>query len=336
MKMLDELITVIVPVYNVELYLEQCLYSLSQQTYKNIEVIMIDDGSKDNSGQICNKWKEKDNRFNVVHIHNKGLSNARNIGIEMSTGEWLMFVDSDDFVSNTFCEDAINIVHSSKAEIGVFNLVYYWDDYEKIESNQYLDSLVDSKIVLEKLIDGVIDNYVVNKIYRKSLFKDVKFPVGCLWEDIGTTYKLILQTDKIAFSKQYNYYYRQNRLGSIVMSKPRSGNIDLYKHYCEQYKICTKIYPEFGEKIYRKVKAYAFFVALRYNTDFFELEQFQEIDAILKKESVFSYPISHPKKILLLIYKISPKLFGVIVKMAYKKRGSSLRCGVKYPESTEK
>lgn len=316
-------ISIILPVYNVDEYLNQCLESLQKQTYKNIEVIMIDDGSKDKSGLICDNWQKKDKRFRVIHKKNEGLSKARNIGIKYASGKWIMFVDSDDWVTEDFCLDAIKTMNEENADICVFNFIMYWNDDKYVKCNEFQKRCLDSERAIRKLVCGELENYAWNKIYKKELFKGVKYPEGKLWEDIGTTYKLFLNANKVSFCEKYNYYYRQNRVGSISLAKEKKGYLDLYEQYCEQLTECCKKYPDLYDHINANKNIYAFLVAMKFNFELLKLPQYTEIDKVLNSNKIKTFPINRNKKLLLIVYRISPKLFFLLCKILYLMKGNN-------------
>lgn len=122
------MISIIIPVYNVEQYLDKCLQSVIHQTYQDIEIILVDDGSSDNSGILCDKWQEKDSRIKVIHKSNGGVSNARNVAIEQANGEYLMFIDSDDIVSDDLCKVLFEMLKNNNADISICNATHIFDD----------------------------------------------------------------------------------------------------------------------------------------------------------------------------------------------------------------
>lgn len=214
------LISIIVPVYNVEKYIFKCVDSIINQTYKNIEIILVDDGSTDRSGIICDEYKKKDNRVKVIHKKNGGLSDARNVGINEAKGNYLVFIDSDDWVTNNMIEYLYNLAYKYDADIvqGDYIESYTEDEYikktkEKINFYNSIESL--NNLYEEECTKAVV---VWNKIYKKYLFEEIRFPKDKLHEDEFTTYKLLHKSKKIVDSKMPIYYYRQ-REGSIMQSE---------------------------------------------------------------------------------------------------------------------
>ena len=208
------LISVIVPVYNVERYLSKCIDSLINQTYKNIEVLLIDDGSTDNSGNICDEYQKKDNRISVYHKKNGGLSSARNFGISKAKGEFLCFIDSDDYIDNNMIGLLYYGCVNNQVDISWCDKIIEYDKrvgYKKtIYTKPYL-------MTTEEAFANILlnDPSVCDKMFNRKLFKDVKFPEGKLFEDIITVNHLIYQCDKIYHVGEACYHYLQ-RENSIV------------------------------------------------------------------------------------------------------------------------
>ena len=209
-------VSVIVPVYKVERYLSACLDSLLAQSMQEIEVLLIDDGSPDQCGRICDEYASRDSRFRVFHTDNRGLSAARNFGIEKAQGDYLMFVDSDDWVSPSFCQAAYNAAVENAADLVMFRHRIMKSDSCRgtipyVHGSQGMKSQEEA---IDLLYRG-IGNMAWNKLYRKELFKDIKYPEGKLYEDIATTFKLIYEAPNIFYLDGILYYYRK-REGSIT------------------------------------------------------------------------------------------------------------------------
>lgn len=214
------LISIIVPIYNVEKYIFKCVDSIINQTYKNIEIILVDDGSTDNSGTICDEYEKKDNRIKVIHKKNGGLSDARNVGIDKAKGDYLVFVDSDDWVSDKMIEYLYNNACKYKADIVQGDYIKAYTEYNcikniKEEINHYNSIGALNNLYEEECTKSVV---VWNKIYKKDLFEEIRFPKGKLHEDEFTTYKLLHKAKNVVDSNIPIYYYRQ-REGSIMQSE---------------------------------------------------------------------------------------------------------------------
>ena len=182
-------ISVIVPIYKVEKYLSQCLDSIVNQTYSNLEIILVDDGSPDACGEICDYYAGQDKRIKVIHQENSGLSEARNTGIRQATGEYLLFVDSDDWLLPDLCESAVKDMEIHKSDILVFG--YYLTsekgEIQTLEVSHCSESF-SGKEAIKKLFTKEIKEYAWNKLYTREVFLGITYPKGRLFEDIGTTY----------------------------------------------------------------------------------------------------------------------------------------------------
>ena len=230
------LVSIIVPIYKVEEYLRQCIDTILSQSYTNIEVILVDDGSPDQCPSICDEYQQQDSRIKVIHKENGGLSDARNAGINIATGDWICFVDSDDYIHGNYIENLLNSVLENECEIGVC-------DYLEFKTNEDLQEMVhsDLNVKLEKnealyrLLSLGGTKYIVawNKIYKRDLFSDIRYPKGFLFEDELTTYKLIFKAKNIAVNSDKLYFYRQ-RANSIIASSKQKDRIHvLRKAYSE-------------------------------------------------------------------------------------------------------
>ncbi len=219
--MKNTLISIVVPIYNVEKYLDKCINSLIKQKYEYIEIILVDDGSIDNCPAICDKWKEKDSRIIVIHKENGGLSDARNTGIEIAKGTYICFVDSDDYVDETYVEKLYNAIEDNNVNISQCGIDYINDEHKIIKSIGYdINCLLSGrKIIEDSCNEHYVENEVVwNRLYKTSLFETIKFPKGKLHEDEYTTYKLLYNENNIAIVPENLYKYRQSN-NSIMRSK---------------------------------------------------------------------------------------------------------------------
>lgn len=225
MKSVDEqpLISVIVPVFKVEQYLDRCVESIVNQTYKNLEIILVDDGSPDNCPQMCDAWAEKDNRIKVIHKPNGGLSDARNAGMAVAVGEYIAFTDSDDWVDSRYIELLYCGIKQCGATLSACGVseVYSMDKCKDIVENVDV-SCWDAEGALSTLLRGQTFKAVAwNKLYHRSLLEGMTFPVGKLHEDEFFTYLVIDKCEKLAFVNCDLYYYfqRENSIMSTVSSK---------------------------------------------------------------------------------------------------------------------
>lgn len=242
-------VSIIVPVYQVENYLDRCVVSIINQVYTNLDIILIDDGSLDGSAAICDAWKKKDNRIRVIHKKNGGLAEARNVGIQEARGQYISFVDSDDFVDEKFILTLISDAVKYDAEISCVG-------YCEFEKKEDIPLVHQGNIVTytkEEAIKSLLKsdgpcNFAWNKLYRKELFKNVKFPVGKKMEDLGTTYMLMDQCSKVVYNttKLYNYMQRKD---SILHTPDEKFYIDKMELTISRYVYLKNNYGDFQDNI---------------------------------------------------------------------------------------
>lgn len=243
------LISIVIPIYNVEEFLKTCLSKVCVQTYTNVEILLIDDGSTDACPSICDEYAQLDNRITVVHKKNGGLSDARNVGIEISKGEYITFIDSDDFISEDYIEYLYSLIREANADISVCQVQMVTEDGSLIKTKASSKNMVvrgTKNCVHAFLYDNTIDTTAWRKLYKTSLFKDnnIKYPVGRYNEDVFTTYKLVMQSSVIAVGSRQLYMYRQ-RTGSITKSEFTTKHLDHVLGHLERYNGITQVYPEF-------------------------------------------------------------------------------------------
>lgn len=221
----NQLISVIVPIYNVEDYLRQCLDSILEQTLSHFEVVLVNDGSPDSSGDICREYVEKDSRFHYFEKENGGLSDARNYGIERARGEYLTFIDSDDYIDPLHLEYLYNTLMNNDADISVSNYMNYHTSIDTFylhtfgdyyEKNYSSEELLDNLAILER--NDLSFSTIWGKLYKRSVFSFLRFPKGVIGEDVALIYKIYTQVQKIVYFHKDTYIYRENESG-ITKSK---------------------------------------------------------------------------------------------------------------------
>ena len=233
----NELISVIIPVYNVKEYLRQCLYSVVSQSYLNLEIIVVDDGSTDGSSVICDKYASKDSRIKVFHTMNGGLSAARNFGLQQVSNEakYIIFIDSDDWMEHNTINIMYNSAEEHKADL-VTCLYYeeYLDRSVTISNLQKRYVLKQNQIMKAYLKRDFICDFAWNKLYRKELLSDIRYPVGRICEDIATTYRIIeLSKCVVALpDKLIHYRVRDN---SLSRNHSMKSLIDYWLSNYEKY-----------------------------------------------------------------------------------------------------
>lgn len=247
------LISVIVPIYNVEKYLDKCVNSILNQTYKNLEIILVDDGSPDNCPKMCDEYAKLDKRIKVIHKENGGLSDARNYGIDLSNGEYLSFVDSDDYVAADYVETLYKTIKKDTSDLAICGHVVLYTNGKKINRYTNENYNANSETILNKLLyDDGIDLSACSKLYRKDLFNMVRYPVGRLYEDAATTYKLIDLAEKISVNSLPIYYYII-RDDSISNNEFSNKKIDLITSTKEMTDYIRNKYPNLSDACDRRL-----------------------------------------------------------------------------------
>lgn len=241
------LISVIIPVYKVEKFLPRCIDSVMKQTYTNLEIVLIDDGSPDQCGELCESYAKKDKRICVIHKENGGLSDARNVALDMIHGEYVCFIDSDDFVTIHYIENLYNAIKKTQADMSCSSFINYFENDSILQktSNEIEDTLVTytSEQCLEKMLyQDKIETVAWGKLYDATLFKDIRYPKGKLYEDVCVTYKLIHRANKIVVFDNKDYYYYQ-REDSIQYKKFTLAKMDAIWHMRELVEFVEKEYP---------------------------------------------------------------------------------------------
>lgn len=302
---MDPIISVIVPVYKVESYLKRCLDSLAAQSMTDIEFILVDDGSPDNCGVICDEYAERDNRFHVIHQKNAGLSGARNTGIEVARGEYLMFVDSDDWVDSDYCRLPYESAVKYSADLVIFLYQESWNgELTDVESSFSPGKKTNEESM--EIIFSKVGNYAWNKLYHRKLFSDLRFPVGRLFEDVATTYKIVNTADTVFFLDVPLYYYFRND-GSITKTVHEKYILDYY----EIRKMVSDDLISWGyQDIARKLRyqaAYKYLVIKGRNGEYSD-----ECLSICRDSSNWPETVSTKQRMMQLCLKHFPVLFDLI------------------------
>lgn len=225
------LISVIIPIYNVEKYIRQCIDSVIGQTYKNLEIILVDDGSLDNSPQICDEYAQRDNRIKVIHKENGHVSSARNVGIDASTGEFIMFTDSDDFIDRNMVEDLLALQVKTLADISCCEVKRYVNGESIQITHTHLDASItefDRDTLLRKLITLKIDCGPCNKLFKRNIIGNNRFIIGRSNEDYIFLFFIYLSCNKVTYTNRAYYNYRVTP-GSVTQTFS-SKSLDVLKN----------------------------------------------------------------------------------------------------------
>jgi len=311
----NSLISVIVPVYNVEQYIKKCIDSLVNQTYRNLEIILVDDGSTDSSGQICSQYALLYQNVFCYHKSNGGLSEARNFGLSKARGEFIGFIDSDDYVDELFYETLLNDIYLHDADIATVGFQMIYSNDEKIEKKigRKTEVMTSEEAIPYLFNNKKFCNFAWNKLYKRELFNKVIFPVGKKMEDLGTTYKLMHKANIITYNPSHLYYYYQ-RDNSILHNIKKGFYEDKLELSKERYTDLKQWYPKMKENTVYYLKA--IFDCIEYidpNSDLVKetIASLKKID----KKAISSLTLNRKVKYILITG--FPRLFFVLFKKNY-------------------
>ena len=313
-------VSIIVPVYNVETYLSYCVDSLRQQTYKNIEIILVDDGSTDSSGEICDQYAREDDRIKVLHIENGGLSNARNTGVKESSTDWIVFIDSDDYYDHRAIEYLVKLRDKYRVDL-VATPVIEVRDYENSDFlgdfREKYSGKLDRRTALEQMFYGnYVGTHSGGKLYKKEILLRFPYPNGMLYEDLSLAYEHIASCENIAVSALNLYkYYR--RPGSIVNSKYSDRLLDFYKAMEWNRSYIERDYPN-DKEMRRALNVRYVFNGLHVVHAMLSSGMYSDVNKIRKEyiryfNDIIPNPnITGKNKLKYLMLLVSPKLYEKI------------------------
>ena len=308
------LISVIVPVYKVEKYLSKCVDSIINQTYENLEIILVNDGSPDKSPKICDEYALKDKRIKVIHKENGGLSDARNFGLNAMSGEWVSFVDSDDFVSKFYIENLFHLIKENNADIAITEFLYINDSQIlPLNDSQILD---EEFFVYEKdecmpniFYAKIYDIGATRKLFRSSFFDNIRFPKGRISEDLGTIPYVFEKASKVAFCKKQDYYY-------LIRSDSITRTVKFDERYLTVFDNIDELNSHFTDKkILKAVKFYDNLISLaasvRFGKSYEKHSKKLKFSDVL--ETIFNKNVKFSHKIYFLLYfSLGPKICAKI------------------------
>lgn len=236
-------VSVIIPVYKVEAFLSACLDSVDRQTYRDFELILVDDGSPDSCGAMCDAYAETHPNTRVIHQENVGLSEARNRGAKVSSGEYIVFIDSDDYVSEDYIEHLLQMITEYDADVSVAKATLFEDGKPaKTVTESYRVEVLSAEDALKKICYNTMPICAWGKMYKREAVLKHPYPKGCLYEDTATTHRIVGDAKRVVYSNRHIYFWRQ-RSGSItheVVTEKHLYGIDATK---EQLEYMKKHYP---------------------------------------------------------------------------------------------
>lgn len=303
--MIKNMVSVIVPVYNIEKYLEECVKSIMNQSYKNIEIILVDDGSTDKSGILCDEFGKLDKRIKVVHKENGGAASAKNIGLDEANGEYICFVDGDDYIFKDFIEILYNQLIKYNADISECSFYYLYKSHIEKDSFKSNNVIFTSQDYLNQYVDEWQSSLFWNKLFKISVIGDIRFKQErrCI-DDEFFTYKVILNATLITRSSNNKYYYRQRKSSAVQNSQNSIQKAkDALDILVERYKLVTVKFPRLKKKyIEHDINN------LYYISTVFDLND--ELVSLFKKNVYFYFKESILNKCnIRIIYNISRLLF---------------------------
>lgn len=316
--MSEPIISVIIPVYKVEKYLHKCVSSVMSQSYKNLEIILIDDGSPDNCPKLCDDFALMDSRIKVIHKTNGGLSSARNAGLDIATGDYIAFVDSDDWVENNAYEEMLKLADKSGAEIVCCGAVKTdgEKDIEKCFCYYPTGTVCSAKDIVRDILTDKIGSQVWRALYSRKCWEKLRFPDGRLYEDIPTTFKAYLMANKVAFIDECYYKYRMNMNG-ISLAKNPLKPYHIFLGFQEIFEFAKKEFFEVSGNCCARAAHFAISTCFNYyiseeNRDLIILNdamQFLIDNKKVIKNNIKIIPFS--RRLALNVYYISPNIFKV-------------------------
>lgn len=252
----NEKVSVIVPIYKVEKYIHRCIESILNQTYTNLEVILVNDGSPDNCGDIIDNYEKKDTRVKIIHKQNGGLSDARNAGMKIASGDFVVFVDSDDWIENNMIESMVQAMKHYEADIVQSAFYYAYEDKRLIDNRYYSTKdepvILDNKsLMYELVINEKVKNFAWGKLYKTNLIKNIPFKKGVLFEDVFWAHRVMhsVNTYVIMHDPLYNYFQRDD--GIVAKYSPK--NMDILIGLKERHQFLEKFYPNLKEESFKLI-----------------------------------------------------------------------------------
>lgn len=310
---LKPLISIIVPVYNMAPYLDKCIQSLLDQTYQTIQVILVDDGSTDDSLSICQHYQKQDQRVNLVVQPNGGRAIARNTGLDHVTGEYIMFVDADDYVAANFCEVAMTATLQHRADITMFDFFYVEDG--KASQRWILEKA--GSVAQERAMETTIEySFLFNKLFKRHLFDGIRFPVHKNYEDTLIMHRLMAQAQAIYYLPVATYYYVQ-RSDSVSNSFNLANERDLLSARLVQYSFFKKHYPVVAEKLIPSLVTTSFFY-LAFDKDQSDRQLHETAKRIFKMHRIPTRNVSPKFYLAMIIYRVFPGLVAKCVRKFYQ------------------
>lgn len=325
MKNEEELISVIIPVYNVKSYLRKCADSVFAQTFRNLEIILIDDGSTDGSGELCDQLAEEDARVRVIHKENRGPAEARNVGIRASTGDYLYFLDSDDAISAVTLNHLWTACIRTKADVAFGDFIRFSEEEIPGERRTFTVQPVETKEMIRRmLLNQGVGHQAWGKLYRRSLWENLRFPDAFVAEDQAVIYDVVLKAGRAAAVTDAMYYYRV-REGSLINTEVTEKNLAVLDISERVTKLVSGRFPDLYEPAVRlQVVVYMRLLSSILETDYHMYPEVQKriIDTVRGYKDVFlkSKDVRRVDKLKLRSLLAGKRVFYLIYKASDQKK----------------
>lgn len=313
-------ISIIVPVYKVESYLNKCIDSILNQTFEDFELILVNDGSPDKCGEICEDYAKKDSRIRVFHKENGGQATARNFGIDVARGEYIGFVDSDDYIEPEMYEVLYNMCINDNCDMVNCSSKIYFNNKIKVNGNG--EKVIHSKKeAMRVVIEGLLyDECLWSKLIKKSVLKDLRMPVGIIYEDTAFVYKIVDKCERIGYMgvPMYNYIKREDSTMDRAVKEIRTDAILVYK---EMYEFVKNKYPDIADIVRLKLSNTCISIMntiIKQDEFNIYINKYREVSKVLNKNfynNIKSKNYHRNEKILLLANKINPMLYKKLILM---------------------
>jgi len=297
-----ELVSIIIPIYNVEDYLRETIDSVLSQTYKNLEIILVDDGSTDTSSDICDTYSERDKRIKVIHQNNQGLSATRNVGTSMATGQYIFYLDGDDYLENNAIE--LLLSENKNYDLIISNYYYTYPDNENVAQFNYdCSQWIDKKQAMYDLASGKIQNFAWGKLIKSDIAKQCQFPNGKLFEDTYWMHLIIHLSDEIFIETKPTVHYRQqDKSISFTMNAKRLDVVDGWEYRLDFFKNnYPDLYPEYLKNISGMFLNLSWLVLTRMKNDYKYC--FEKLRMFSKNYNLIDYAEEKNKKLISAINK---------------------------------
>lgn len=309
------LISIVVPVYKVENYLHRCVESILKQTYENLEIILVDDGSPDHSPVICDKFANLDNRIKVIHKENGGVSSAWNAGLKICKGDYIGFVDSDDWIREKMYEKLLNMIISYKADIAMCNA--FSNDNTNFNEKEYKRKILSRDEFMPLILKDAIGSQLWKKLYSRHLLENIYFKEGKTTQDMQVSHLIFSRANKLAWTEEPLYYYYESRPDNISNHSAGKFRGSMYRALAniDRYNFANKEYPECKDEVLDKAVSFslgAFALSKTEDRKNYS-EDLRTIGEFLKgqrKEILKSKEINLWRKLVLNIVLVSPRSYS--------------------------